>query len=382
MIYLSSLALCLCLAWCYDILGCKKNKNVWYNILLVWFIFVSGFQYMVGTDIPIYVEKYQNFHSSLSIDTFSSFSEDRQQPGWVMLTWLCRHFSDNFLLLKIVQASFFNIAIFSFFKRESKYIFLCVFFYAISIYLVTNFNVLRQSFAVAFGLYATSAIKNNKYVNYLLFVFMAFMFHNSALLLLIIPLFKWIKLNKLVLALFLSGIVIGVYVLINVDFESLALSFLEAGSLGDGTTAELASGYLYDEKLGAIGRSTGLSIHVILIMMVVLYYLTIKKDFFIGGFGVAYLFIVIITGLMPILWRFRLYFDIPYYVLLSTVIIEYPKVSSWRLRHIFYIIALILYCYYPYRDYSAPQYSGSKLRYINQYYPYHSIFDPVIEKRI
>ena len=58
MIYiLTLLAIFVCVVN-YDILGNSKNKNVLYNILLIWFIAVSGFAYNVGADVPGYMYEY------------------------------------------------------------------------------------------------------------------------------------------------------------------------------------------------------------------------------------------------------------------------------------------------------------------------------------
>ena len=380
MIYIFSLCLCFLLTWYYDILGGTKYKQQWYSILLIWFILVSGFQYMVGTDMEEYIEKYRDFNSSLSIKTFFESAEDRQQPGWVLLSWICRQFTNDFLLLKLIQAIFINVAIFSFFKRESKYIFLCIFFYAISSYLVMNFNVLRQSFSVAFGLYAITYLKDNRYAKYLFFVFLAYMFHSSALLLLIIPLFKVLKYNKKTSVLLVLGVLGAVAFLNVIDFQSVMFDIVRSGQLGENASG-LAWGYMNNDKLGTANRGFSIGIQFILRFFVVSYFIIKKKNYFIGGLGATFLLFMILGEIMPILWRFRLYFEFVYYVLLAQVIIELPQKRLYQVRRIFYIVAILLFCYTPYKDYFG-KVPGIKHRYIDQYYPYHSILDPVKEERI
>ena len=358
----------------------KKNKNSWYYALLVLFILISGLQYMVGTDIPKYMEYYDQIKPHLSLSDFISGVEERKQPGWVLLSWFSKQISDNFVFLKFLHAIILNIAVFSFFKKESKYSFLCVFFYAFSTYLVLNFNVMRQSLAVAFGLYAISYIRRDRYLYFLFFSLFAFMFHNSGILLLIIPLFKFFKISKKTRIVFLSFIVLSLYVILSVDFESIANNIFNSGIMSD-TISSFAVGYMNDDRLGIGGGVAQLSIHVILVVVVLFYYLIHERDFFIGGLGSCYLFVLLLSSFMPILWRFRLYFDFPYYVLLANVIIKYPHGLLRQYRCIFYVIAVLLFCYYPYRDYFNVH-KGSKYRYIDQYYPYHSVFDPIKEKRI
>ena len=65
-------------------------------------------------------------------------------------------------------------------------------------------------------------------------------------------------------------------------------------------------------------------------------------------------------------------------VILATFIKEFemPRLKSCSKYMSVLFICVILYFFL--RDYLTP-YAGSSMRYIDQYYPYHSIFDPVVE---
>ena len=378
MIYVFTLIVCLCLVWKYDWHGEIKHKEYWLNGLLVWYILLSALQYYVGTDIAIYIEKYTYFREAFNLESFVNNVEERVQPGWLLLSFFCKLFTDDFILMKIIQAVFFNIAVFSFFKRESKYVFLCIFFFSVVDYLVCNFNVLRQSYSIAFGLYAVSYLKNGNYWKYGLFVILAFMFHNSALLLLALPIIKFFKPNRYTIPLVLGAVVLVIYTLIKVNMESLAYSIVGSGMMGD-SGSDIAMMYLNDDKLGA-REGAKFTFHALIVFIVVTYYIIKRRDFFWGGFGVAYLFVLMLTTMMPILWRYRLFFDFPYYVMLAQLIVEFPLKRFKQIKYLFYIGAIAVFMYFPIKDYlyKAPY---EKHRYIDQYYPYHSIFDPKMEER-
>ena len=181
MLYTFSLLFCLFIAIWYDILGQSKYKNTWYHILLFCFIAISALQFQVGTDIPHYMKEYKQFDvDNFKFSDLFEGGEDRRQPGWILLMYVCRFFTEEFVFFKIIQAMFLNIAVFSFFRRETKNVFLCIFLYALISYLVLNFNLLRQSFALGFTLYGYTYLRNKQIAKYLLCVFAAFMFHNSA----------------------------------------------------------------------------------------------------------------------------------------------------------------------------------------------------------
>lgn len=371
---------CLFLVWKYDFQGDTRNKNFWYRGLLVWFIALSGFQYCVGVDIPRYMEEFQSLSKQFNVDVISNMTDgSKRQPGWLFLSWVCRLFTDNFLFFKIVQAVFFNVAVFSFFKRESKYVFLCVFFYAVSDYLVINFNVLRQGFSIAFGLYAISYLKNRQYIKYALCVLLAYMFHNSALALLISLIVPFMKFNKATLWISLGTFAIVFFVLRGSAMDTI-LYELTSNSAIEGDSVDMLVGYMDSEKLG-VRQGAKITIRFIIALFVVVYCVVKRKDSFWGSFGLLYLLFLLITTMMPILWRFRLYFDFPYYIMLASFVSETPLQRFQSFRHVFYIVAIILFMYFPIKHYFKMN-ADNRHRYIDQYYPYHSVFDPKLEERI
>lgn len=378
MIYSLSILFCVVLAVIFDVKGCQKNKQFWYSVLLLWFILLSGLQYCVGTDIFEYISFYKNFKTSdFKLSDFGYYMDYQKQPGWIALNYVCRLITDDFILVKIIQAVFINVALFSFFKRETKYIFICVLIYALLSYLVLNFNAYRHSFALGFALYGYSHLRRKEFVKYYIFVLMAWLFHNSAIILAIFPLFHFIKYNKWTLII-IAGLFGGILIFFNSEnLTNVMIAIIEKGYVGEDLST-LGSTYMSSERQGANYSFAVFSFRRLLILIVVVYYILRKKDLFVGSFGILYIIFCILTGFMQALWRFRLYVDPFYYVLLATVIAEFPK-NHFKQKVIAYSIALLLLLYLPIRDYLAPM-PGSKWRGIDQYYPYHSIFNPVIDR--
>lgn len=376
MIYLLSILLCVTLAITYDIVGYQKNKQLWYRILLFWFILISGLQYCVGTDIFEYLRFYKSFNtSSFKLGDFGYYMDSQKQPGWIILIYLSKLITDDFILIKIIQAIFINVALFSFFKRETRYIFLCALIYALLSYLVLNFNVYRHSIAIGFALYGFSHLRRKEYTKYYIFVILAWLFHNSAVILIIFPLFHLLKYNKWTLISFAALFIALIGYMNSDNLTNLMLSIIEKGYLGEDLSS-LGSTYMSSERQGVQDSFSIFSLRRLLIVFVIGYYIYKKKDMFMGTFGVLYLLFCILTGFMQGLWRFRLYVDPFYYIILATVVAELPK-NYFKQKFIAYFIAFSLLLYLPIRDYLAPL-AGTKWRGIDQYYPYHSIFDPEI----
>lgn len=369
---------CVALAVIYDIKGCQKNKQIWYRILLLWSILLSGLQYCVGTDIFEYIQFYKNFNTSLfKLSDLGYYMDHQKQPGWILLVYLCRLITDDFILLKIIQAVFINVAFFSFFKREAKHVFLCVLIYALLSYLVLNFNAYRHSIALGFALYGFSYLRRKVFLKYYVFVLLAWLFHNSALLLVVFPLFHLIKYNKWTFVI-LIVFFLGILSFFNSDsLTNLMTTIIDNGYIGENMST-LGSAYMSSERQGTHDTFAVYSLRRLFILIVLIYYIHRQRDLFIGSFGLFYLVFCILAGFMQALWRFRLYVDPFYYILLATVIAELPK-HHFKQKFIAYSIALLLLLYLPIRDYLVPI-AGTKWRGIDQYYPYHSIFDPVIDR--
>lgn len=377
MIYIITLLVCVFCSLHFDVNGRTHNKELSYRLLLIWFIAVSGLQYMVGSDTPVYMDNYKFLDTaSISWKNIVDYGV-RYQPGWMLLNYICRFITENFVLLKITIAVFLNVAVFSFFKKNTKYIFTAVLLYAAMDYLVLNFNVLRQSLAVGFSLYAISAIKESKWKSFFILTFMAYMFHDSALLLLSFPLIKFFKPNKYsitcVLVLFFGLI----FYLTRVDLNSIMLDVLDSGYMNE-DIAQVGQNYFYNDRLGGRDGFAIFSLTRLILLIAIGYYIIYYKETFMGIFGISYILIVIITGFMPILWRYRLYVDFPFIIMMSRVIVELPsrKILS-RNRLVAYLIIYSLSIFIFTKDlFSKPP--GEKYAAIDQYYPYHSIFNPKI----
>lgn len=379
MIYIITLLACVFCSIRFDVKGRTHNKEQAYRLLMMWFIGISGFQYMIGTDMESYMQWYQ----SLSLKNWSLqnlISDNKQyQPGWMALCCFCRFISDDFLLLKLVQATFVNIAVFSFFKRETKYVFTAVFMYALMSYLVVNFNIMRQSFALGFALYAFSYLKFKDYKKYYFYVFLAYMFHNSAFILIPLPLLTYFRFTKRYAYTLVFLFLVTLSVLASVNLENLLINILQSGYLGDNIT-ELGSSYMSRDRLGVQTDFSILSIHRFLIISVVIYYITKYKDVYNGSLGLAYILLLIISSFLPILWRFRLYIDFSFYIILAQVIVESPRKCLQKNTLFVYLTLLFVFSYFPFREYLTPV-ENSSYRNIDQYYPYHSILNKEHDER-
>ncbi len=379
MLYILSLLVCLFFAYRFDIKGVIKGQSAVYRCLLLWFILISALQYMVGTDMIKYVQSYQSIKPSFQIDDLMT-DDIRYQPGWMFLCYLCRFITGDFFLLKLIHGVFINIAVFSFFKRESRYLFISIFFYALISYLVINFNVIRQSFAIGFCLYAYSYLKNKDYLKYLIFVFIAFIYHSSAILLIVVPLLYYAVQKKFGFKLCFVSFMIIIVALSVIDTGDAFTNIIMSEYMDEGTS-NLGMMYLNDDNLGSRSIVNILSPYRLLVLGIILYYYFHNKSSLWGVLGLCYFVFIVLSMAFPILWRFRLYFDFAFFIILPHTIIEFSqKIKTGMNRQNLCLVCILVFCFFPLREYLTP-YKGSSYRYIDQYYPYTSILNPEVDAK-
>lgn len=210
MLYLLIFVLIICGIIYYDynkVLLCRKinysfnfkegyyiSREVYYYLLFIIFSLVSGLSYKVGSDVPIYMIEFDEINWSYF--TLNSISLSQRQPLWTLLELLSKTFGNNFVLFKIFIAVFVNLCIFLFFKRNTKYIFSSLLLYYVYLYFDINFNVLRQSLSLAFFLIACDYLFKKKYNKSYLLIIISILFHNSAIVLIFVPLLALLPINK------------------------------------------------------------------------------------------------------------------------------------------------------------------------------------------
>ena len=385
MIYIIPTLLIFCLFLRYDLGNNQKGKMEWYYILLVLFVTIGGFEYNVGSDMPGYMYEYDSFNWN-SIHSICDLTEFRhRQPGWVLLNLIFKSISSDFALLQFFNALFFNTVFFIFIRKNSKYFFLTLLFYTIVIYLNLNFNILRQGYAICFFLIGYEYLKKNKILIYYLFAALAFSFHTSALILFVVPLFMLVKFNKK--ALILSGIALLVvlYAALNGMFESILTSFFsdmvfEDGSLQNiGEAGEKFMGAQY-EREGSITLFGMLEkmISIGWILFVMIYYSRKNKDTNSwSGILLLYAICAVMDLVIPVMFfRFLYYFHIFFYCSFAYCIVD----ISMRLSRSKLVTAIVcvLFMITPIRTLLSVN-PSSGIPMINQFYPYHSIFDKEID---
>ena len=201
MIYFIILIIEFILIYQYDYLQKKSNKWGWYYFLMVVLICIAGFRYNLGID----TYRYQKFYETNVIPvydlTFGYLKDSRYQPLYVIFCSLCKTITSEFWFFQLVHAALVNSIIFFFFKKYTKYIFVAVCLYSLSVYLGYTMETMRASCSIVMMLLGYDQFKEGRKIWALVFFVAAYLFHIEAIILFPIYIYllfadKTIKLGK------------------------------------------------------------------------------------------------------------------------------------------------------------------------------------------
>ncbi len=171
-------------------------------------IIVSGLRSMyVGTDAANYGNIFRSFGKASLTADFSNTSIDSFYFYRVICWIVYNLFGGNYQVMLFVSAA---IIIYGFFKYLYYYSDNCqasVFYMITLYYFFTFWNITRQGMAIAFFLLAVIEFDKKKYVNFGLLMVMAVLTHNVVIVMAVYFIFKKIKWNKSLFAVYSLALV-------------------------------------------------------------------------------------------------------------------------------------------------------------------------------
>lgn len=147
-----------------------------------------------GTDLPVYYDLFKIHHLSLykNISFWSLFDLTLTEPGYILLEKISFFVSGGeFQFLLVVCAVISLAPLLLLYLKESNHGLLTIALFIGVAPFSLLFSGLRQSIAMGIGALCYICVKNKKPILFLLGVFVAFLFHQSALVLLLMyPVYK------------------------------------------------------------------------------------------------------------------------------------------------------------------------------------------------
>lgn len=209
MIYFVVLALLLILTVRYDINGKTEYRDQWYNGVLVILILIAGLRFRLGEDTINYIWMFYHDTPNLSDFDIDVLLSSDQPPLWLLLNSLVKTLGGKFFVVQLIQATILNTLMLKYFKKHSPYPFACVLLYFIWRYQWFSMVVMKAAIALSIMLFANDYFLGRKYIKGLILMLIAIGFHQSSIVLLIIPFLTWIRFNRIGLVLLISAFFVG-----------------------------------------------------------------------------------------------------------------------------------------------------------------------------
>lgn len=348
----------------YDAFNFKKRQQI-FNAFVCVLIVICGIRYRVGTDTIAYMDEYNGALHDLS---------DRYQIGWILILKFFKSINANFYFVQFAIATIINWGVCRFINSSKKmYIFSGLLLYYSLLFPAWNFEILRQSICISLFLIALPYIKKKLSI-YFILICIASTIHEMSLILLFVPLFMKIQLNKLMLLCFTSLIclIIAIAPFLREQFIQLAISisFLE----------ERATYYYSEVDDAATFSFMSYFFNVLLNIAIPLCFIFMDKnnkhngnDYYI--LCILSIFTYALSMMIPMLYRVNYYFSLFTLLLFIDIIFTIVcKISSKRnTRQLLYALILFSLILVKGRIYISKNYYGIPM--YTHYYPYTNIFN-------
>lgn len=189
-----------------------KKKN---NLFLVISFFIIGFlmatrTYSTGTDTEMYVRVFNRF-SQLKWE--SSIIGNYYEPLYIVLNILLSYISNNPRILIVATSVFISFSFYIFIRNNSKDSLISVIMFICLLFIYGAMNTIRQYIAMSIILLGFSFVKKKKILPYIITVIIAYLFHSSALVgIIIYPMYNMKYSHTRVILIFATALLANIFV--------------------------------------------------------------------------------------------------------------------------------------------------------------------------
>ena len=335
------------------------RNNSLLKLLFVLFWLYAGMRYRVGTDTFMYMELFK-FFPKIDELQFSNLLDYKIEPLWIIYNSLLKFICADFIIVQIMSSFIFNLALFKFLSKNSKYVFTSLTIYFVLDYLLMNFEFMRQTTALGlYYLFVHKYLENKNYKVWGIGTIICGFMHNTVFFCLLFPFMKRINVSTKKL-LIIVGICL-LLVLSNQVFSILSYILPAEISAAEKITA-------YRDNLTTIYNFNFFVVKFYM-FFIVFVGLLLKHDKN-AGIIVLYLIVLALTATHDIFDRLHYclccFYSVYFAELIVMLLKKRPKVLS---------LVLIVIISVPNLIYFSHRYSGNYYVY-QKFFPYYSYLNP------
>lgn len=379
MLYLIPLIFSVICIILYDYKHYKCGYKLTYSLICIYCILISGLSYRLGLDIVnFYMDEFEQYPEVQELSYKYLFGTEGRQPGWLLFASICKTVIPSFHFMKFIIAIILNISIFSTIYKNTKLVFTGCCIYMLLLFFYFNFEILRESLAISIFFFAFEYLKKEKWRKYYLLIGAAFLFHESSIFLIFLPLIKKIPINKRSTY---TYICVALFTMLFSDlFAWIPQLISSIPFFSEKATHYINSSYFGTMRDFSINELFGYIMSVYLPIFMIYIYKKSNTSFKFGPLIIVYIFISIFMSVFPIMQRLLNYLSIFYYIfyieLIRLFIYKFVGKKTMLLQTLFCSIYII---YTFSNSYLKPTERFLGFPQIVVYYPYASIIDNEID---
>lgn len=380
MVYLIPLLITSLCVFFYDYKNTKYGNKKIYLLLYIYCSAISGLSYRLGIDVvSFYVKEIEGYPSLYGLTFDKLFNTPGRQPGWIFFCSLANTIFHSYYFVKTIISFIINGAVFYAIQKRSQYKYTGILCYFLFLFCYFNFEILRESLAISLFLISLNYFEKERWVKYYSLVFLAFLFHESSIFLVLLPLVKKIKITYTTTCFYIG---IAAVLMIFADLFSWIPQFIASIPI----FADKADHYINNDYFGgtrqfSINQLLSYILSIYLPLFMVYKMRSRNRSVKYESLVITYIFISIFRSFFPIMMRLQNYLSIFYFMfyieMLKFIVGDLLKAKYRTLPQAIICSAYVLYTFSQgmvkpnERFYNFPQ--------VVVYYPYASILDKDVD---
>ena len=162
----------------------KSNKKIYAFCMYISAVILILFAALRSNNIGVDTNNYIHLFNLLDIDTPIFDLNNKREFGFSLLQYIAKFISESYCSLLLLIAFVSVSSVFITLHRLSKNILISVFIYITLATYLFFFNGARQGISASIFGFALINVINRKPIRYFLFVFLAFLFHKTVIVML------------------------------------------------------------------------------------------------------------------------------------------------------------------------------------------------------
>lgn len=353
----------------------KRLGRLFYFLEYLTLILLMTLRFRVGGDVLYYENAFPFMPTWAELGSMNLFDQ-LYQPFWYILNALVKLVYNDFAFFQFVHAIIVNTSIFFLIPKYTKKKFLAVLLYYIFFYFYFNMEILREVLAVVIFLFAYPLLFKKKYLQYYLLCFCAYMFHAFASFTFLVPLLVYIFRKPI--NIWTTAIVMVIVIAAPTLLISLIVKIFSFNEI-----VERQFKFYSELEININGIIKNLFDAVPIFLIILMQKKKERIDPILIPALNIYFVLILLTMTVAGAERLSNYFVFFFLMALINTFLSNDKykIPSYRTQ----LIAIVFFMsiskvFYYMRDMTEYNY-GYKASFYNRYFPYHSIFDPEIDRR-